>query len=135
MAMRRTKWGTRRTTSTRTSRTRGGNINRPWSTSEMAFMRKFYRKFETAWVARQLGRTVYSVRYKAVDLCIKKAAPSIWKGNRGASNAFSSFNKGRGGTMKTNRTTTKRRTPSTRSWRATSKKRTSRKSTTRRRTR
>jgi hypothetical protein len=48
-------------------------------------MRKYYRNNETSWVARQLGRTVYSVRYKACDLNIRKARPSVWKGNTGVS--------------------------------------------------
>ena len=56
----------------------GGNV---WSRQEIAFMRKYYRKYPTAWVARQLGRTVYSVRYKASDLSIKKAQPSVWREN------------------------------------------------------
>ena len=66
---------TRRTTTRRTAKN-GGN---PWSRQEIAFLRKNYRKNETAWVARQLGRTVYSVRYKASDLSIRKANPSTWK--------------------------------------------------------
>lgn len=60
--------------------TRGG---RQWSREEIAFMRKYYRNNETSWVARQLGRTVYSVRYKASDLNIRKANPSVWRGNTG----------------------------------------------------
>ncbi|UCC43762.1 MAG: hypothetical protein JSU65_11655 [Candidatus Zixiibacteriota bacterium] len=86
MAYRQTKRRTRRAVSrrpaTRRVRTRratnGGN---QWSREEIAFMRKFYRNHSTAWIARQLGRTVYSVRYKASDLCIKKANPSAWKDN------------------------------------------------------
>jgi len=61
---------------------RGGN---PWSRQEIAFMRKYYRNNETSWIARQLGRTVYSVRYKASDLNIRKASPSVWRGNTGVS--------------------------------------------------
>ena len=68
----------RKATSRRASN--GGNV---WSRQEIAFLRKYYRKFETAWVARQLGRTVYSVRYKASDLSIKKASPKVWKGHTG----------------------------------------------------
>ena len=71
---------TRRTTAPRRSKARGG---RPWSRQEIAFLRKNYRQNETSWVARQLGRTVYSVRYKASDLNIRKAKPSVWKGNKG----------------------------------------------------
>ena len=71
---------TRKTTPRRASN--GGNV---WTRQEIAFLRKYYRKHETAWCARQLGRTVYSVRYKASDLSIKKAAPSVWKGNKGGS--------------------------------------------------
>lgn len=62
------------------SATNGGN---PWSRQEIAFMRKYYRNNETSWVARQLGRTVYSVRYKASDLSIRKSRPSVWKGQKG----------------------------------------------------
>ena len=80
---------TRRTASNRVTRTtrrsskaKGGS---QWSREEIAFMRKYYRNNETSWVARQLGRTVYSVRYKASDLNIKKARPSVWRGKTGVS--------------------------------------------------
>lgn len=71
---------TRRQVTRRTTRraSNGGNV---WSRQEIAFMRKYYRKYPTSWVARQLGRTVYSVRYKASDLSIKKARPSVWREN------------------------------------------------------
>lgn len=72
---------TRKPVSRRTRQaSQGGN---PWSSQEIAFIRKYYRNNETSWVARQLGRTVYSVRYKACDLSIKKARPSVWRGNNG----------------------------------------------------
>jgi hypothetical protein len=86
MAYRRTRTRTRRVSNRRpstrryTSR-RAANGGNQWSRQDIAFMRKYYRKFPTAWVARQLGRTVYSVRYKASDLNIKKAKPSVWKDN------------------------------------------------------
>lgn len=85
MAKRKPVRKTRRAVAPRRKATR---VARPWSREEVAFMRKYYRKFETTWIARQLRRTVYSVRYKAVDLSIKKASPSIWRGNRGTANAF-----------------------------------------------
>ena len=70
---------TRRPVPRRTRRaSNGGNV---WTRQEISFMRKYYRKYPTAWIARQLGRTVYSVRYKASDLSIKKARPSIWREN------------------------------------------------------
>ena len=69
---------TRRTASRKISTRRASNGGNLWSREEIAFMRKFYRNHETAWVARQLGRTVYSVRYKASDLSIKKTNPSKW---------------------------------------------------------
>jgi hypothetical protein len=72
--MRSRKTSTRRASGRRTSK-----VNRQWTRQECAFMRKFYRTTSTRWVARQLGRSVYSVRYKAVDLSIKKANPSVWK--------------------------------------------------------
>jgi hypothetical protein len=45
----------------------------------MSFMRRHYRTNTTKWVARQLGRTVYSVRYKASSMRIRKANPSVWR--------------------------------------------------------
>ena len=84
MAMRKTYRRTRRPVTRRTR----SRVARPWTREEIQFMRKFYRNYETTWIARQLGRTVYSVRYKAVDLSIKKSSPSVWRGNRGAANAF-----------------------------------------------
>jgi hypothetical protein len=71
-----TRRATTRRTTPRRSAKRGGS---PWTRQEIAFLRKNYRKNETAWVARKLGRTVYSVRYKASDLKIRKANPSTWK--------------------------------------------------------
>lgn len=76
MAMRRNSFRS----TTRRGRSRGKN-NRPWTGQEISFMRKYYRSYPTTWCARQLGRTVYSIRYKAVDLNIKKANPSVWKSN------------------------------------------------------
>ncbi len=77
--------GTRRYNTRRPTRrtAKGGS---PWSREEISFMRKYYRNNETSWVARQLGRTVYSVRYKASDLNIRKARPSVWRGNTGTAN-------------------------------------------------
>ncbi|MEW6051848.1 MAG: hypothetical protein AB1644_12415 [Candidatus Zixiibacteriota bacterium] len=73
-----------RKSNSRTQRTRSFNKGgRPWSAQEIAFLRKFYRCNETKWVARQLGRTAYSVRYKASSLNIRKYNPSQWKGNHG----------------------------------------------------
>lgn len=80
------KTNVRRARPTRKASSR--KVSRPWTRDEIAFMRKYYRGYETAWVARQLGRTVYSVRYKAVDLSIKKASPKVWKGRTGAPNSF-----------------------------------------------
>lgn len=137
MAIRKTR--TTRKPARKPMRNAAHKASRPWTTGECSFMRKYYRKFETAWCARQLGRTVYSVRYKAVDLSIKKASPSIWKGNKGPTNAFRSF--GKSTTRKvTRRATTKRRTSTKPSWRASAKKKAARKpkarkTTTRRRTR
>lgn len=69
---------TTRRTFRRTTR-RGANGGRTWSRTEIAFLRKHYRKNPTSWCARQLGRTAYAVRYKASDLSIKKANPSVWR--------------------------------------------------------
>lgn len=68
--------------------TKNRRLARPWTREEIQFMRKYYRNYETAWIARQLGRTVYSVRYKAVDLHLRKASPKVWKGNVGSPKAF-----------------------------------------------
>jgi hypothetical protein len=54
-------------------------VARVWTREEISFLRKWYRNHDTSWCARQLGRTVYSVRYKASDLSIRKANPSMWK--------------------------------------------------------
>lgn len=117
----------------RATRRSASKVNRPWTREEIAFMRKYYRKFETAWCARQLGRSVYSVRYKAVDLSIKKANPSVWRGNKGPANAFKSF--GSPKRKPARRTATTRRTKATRSYRASSKKRTARKAAPKRKAR
>lgn len=77
MAFKKNRHSTRRATS-RTNRAKGG---RPWTRQDIAFLRKNYRNNATKWVARQLGRTAYSVRYKASSLSIKKAKPSIWRAN------------------------------------------------------
>jgi len=132
MAMRRTKTA-RRSVSRRRTTTR--RIARPWTREEIAFMRKYYRKFETSWIARQLGRTVYSVRYKAVDLSIRKASPSVWKGNKGSANAFRRTQPKRAKTTTRRRVTKTRRTTSNRRYRATNKRRVTRKATPRRRNR
>ncbi len=86
MAMRRTSYRTRRANLPR--RTPSRRFARPWAREEIAFMRKYYRNYETAWIARQLGRTVYSVRYKAVDLHIRKSPPSVWRGKKGSPKTF-----------------------------------------------
>jgi len=104
-------------------------VARPWSREEMAFMRKYYRRFETAWCARQLGRTVYSVRYKAVDLNLKKASPSVWKGNKGPVNAFKAYGKP---SRPTSRKAASRRTTSrSKSWKASTTRRAPRKASAR----
>ena len=51
---------------------------RVWTPQEIAFLRKFYRNHQTTWCANQLGRTVYSIRYKASTLSIRKTNPSNW---------------------------------------------------------
>ena len=114
MAMRRTSYRTRRANWPRQSPSR--RFARPWAREEITFMRKFYRNYETAWIARQLGRTVYSVRYKAVDLSIRKASPTVWKGNTGSPNAFHRPSSGRWTSPSKSPKTRSRRTP--RSWKA-----------------
>ncbi len=101
-------------------------VARPWTREEIAFMRKFYRNYETAWIARQLGRTVYSVRYKAVDLNIRKASPTIWKGNTGNANAFHRPTTGRWNQTTWTRKTRPRRSTRTRTMRAVTRRRTPR---------
>jgi len=117
MAMRKPRSPRRRATATRRPVRK---VSRQWTRQEMAFMRKFYRKFETAWVARQLGRTVYSVRYKAVDMQLRKANPSVWKGNKGSSNEFTKAY-GKISRPAPRRATPKRNTKK-RTWRAAPKK-------------
>ena len=122
----------RPTTKRSTRRPARRKATRPWSRGECAFMRKYYRNQETKWVASQMRRTVYSVRYKAVDLNIKKSKPSVWKGNKGPKTAFKRF----GGSTKTGRKPAARRRPTTRkSYRTSTSRRTSRKNSTRRKAR
>ncbi len=114
------KTSTRRSTRKAAPRRTVRKVARPWTREEMSFMRKYYRRYETAWCARQLGRTVYSVRYKAVDLSLKKASPSVWRGNKGPANAFK---KGWGkATRPTTRKAATRRTTRTKSWKASTTK-------------
>lgn len=126
MPMRKTKT-TRRAVPRRRKTT--SRVARPWSRQEIAFMRKFYKKFETAWVARQLGRTVYSVRYKAVDLSIKKANPTVWRGNKGPANAFRLSSPKRRPTPR--RAKPIRKTTTRRGYRASNKRKITRKATKR----
>lgn len=122
----------KRPTRSSTRRPARRKATRPWSRAECAFMRKYYRNHETKWVASQMRRTVYSVRYKAVDLNIKKSKPSVWKGNKGPKTAFKRF----GGSTKAGRKSTARRRPtSRRTFRTTSRRRKTRKSSARRTTR
>ena len=121
MARKRTRTARRRTTPTQKFTGRKSISGNPWTRQEIAFMRKYYRNNDTEWVARQLGRSVYSVRYKASDLNIKKAAPSIYRGTKGATSATSAR-------KASNRRTT-RRTPKRRVARTT--RRTARKSRSR----
>lgn len=127
MAIRKTR--TSRKSTRRPSRRAAHKVNRQWTRQEISFMRKYYRKFETAWCARQLRRSVYSIRYKAVDLSLKKANPSVWKGNKGPSNAFKSFGSP---VRKQVRKTATRKNTRTRTWKATSKRKTTRKAAPRR---
>ena len=121
---------TRTTSRNWTRRSSRRKVSRPWTREEMAFMRKYYRNYETSWVARQLGRTVYSIRYKAVDLHLRKANPSVWKGNRGAANAFRKPTSRRKPQSTPRRRTARRTTK--RTWRASTTRRTPRRSKPRR---
>jgi hypothetical protein len=129
MAMRRTSYRTRRANWPRRSPSR--RVARPWTREEIAFMRKFYRNYETAWIARQLGRTVYSVRYKAVDLNIRKASPTVWKGHTGSPKAFNWPSPKRWNQPSRFPKTYPRRTPRTWKTRSGSTRRTPRRSTRR----
>jgi len=113
---------------------RASNGGNTWSRDEVAFMRKYYRVNETAWVARKLGRTVYSVRYKASDLNIKKSRPSIWRGNEGVTKAKSKAAKKtrRPSTRKAYRAKSPRRSSTRRASTRRTKSRTTRRATSRR---
>lgn len=119
MAFRKTRTSRPRPKTRKTTHRRASNGGNVWTRQEVAFLRKYYRKHETAWCARQLGRTVYSVRYKASDLSIKKASPSVWKGNKGGSVKLTRTTKSRTTRKPARRTATRTR------W-AASKKRTTR---------
>lgn len=133
MAYRKTRTAKRRATtrraSTRRTVGRRGVAGTPWSKQELAFLRKYYRNNETSWVARQLGRSVYSVRYKASDLSIKKASPSVWKGNKGVTKPA---RKATGRKATTRRAASTRRRSSARRRYASPKRRTARASARRR---
>ncbi len=104
---------TRRTSKT-THRANGGI---PWSRTEIAFLRKNYRNNPTSWCARQLGRTAYAVRYKASDLSIKKANPSVWRASGKTTRTFGFTAKpsfGRSTWRKPARRSTSRRAPRSR---------------------
>lgn len=116
MATKKNRTSFRRATSRRTFRTttrRGTNGGRPWTAQEISFMRKFYKTNPTSWCARQLGRTAYAVRYKASDLSIKKANPSIWRSNKPTKTFHFSTKTtfGRSTWRKPTRRSTGRRTP------------------------
>lgn len=111
---------------------RASNGGNTWSREEVAFMRKYYRVNETAWVARKLGRTVYSVRYKASDLNIKKSRPSIWRGNTGMTKAKATKKTRRPSTRKAYRAKSTRRTSTRRATTRRTKSRTTRRATSRR---
>lgn len=64
---------------------------REWTPWETRFLRKYYRNYETRWLARQLGRTVNAVQQKGRSLSLCKAHPTVWRGNRGPWNAFKEF--------------------------------------------
>lgn len=128
MATRKTNTARRAVSRRRTSPRK---VTKQWSSQEIQFMRKYYRQYETSWIARQLGRTVYSVRYKACTLNIKKANPNVWKGNKGTKNAWNSFSP-KGSRPTTSRTTRSRRTTKTGQWKATQRTRQNRRSTPRR---
>ncbi|MEA2031051.1 MAG: hypothetical protein U9N55_05600 [candidate division Zixibacteria bacterium] len=128
MAMRKFKTARRAVTRRQTSR-----VARPWTREEMTFMRKYYRRYETTWIARQMGRTVYSIRYKAVDMNIKKASPSVWRGNKGPANSFHrSTPKRPTTTNRTRRAKTTRKTSRPRKYNASTTRRMPRKAMSRR---
>lgn len=133
MAYRKTRTAKRRATtrnaSTRRTAGRRGVAGTPWSKQELSFLRKYYRNNETSWVARQLGRSVYSVRYKASDLSIKKASPSVWKGNKGVTKPA---RKATGRKATTRRAASTRRSKTARRRYASPKRRTARASARRR---
>mgnify|MGYP001203861968 CR=1 FL=1 len=105
-------------TSRRNSKTtRRANGGRPWSRTEIAFLRKNYRNNPTSWCARQLGRTAYAVRYKASDLSIKKANPSVWRASGKPTRTYGFTTKttwGRPSFRKPARRSTSRRAPRSR---------------------
>lgn len=106
------------------NRRRVAKIARVWSHEEVSFLRKHYRNHDTTWCAKQLGRTVYSVRYKACDLSIRKGSPSTWK-NPGKKVIFKATTKSTTRRKVTTRKKTTTRGKKTR-WASTTKKNKSR---------
>jgi len=116
MATRKNRTNFRRATSRRTFRRttrKSANGGRTWTRTEIAFLRKNYRNNPTSWCARQLGRTAYAVRYKASDLSIKKANPSVWRASGKPTGKYYSSKPSwnRPTWRKPTRRTTNRRTP------------------------
>jgi hypothetical protein len=57
----------------------------------LSFLRKFYRRYDTTWLAKQLKRTRYGVLHKAKRLGLIKVADGSYKGNKGDRYAYRDF--------------------------------------------
>lgn len=62
-----------------------------WAPIEVSFLRKFYRRYDTTWLAKQLKRTRYGVLHKAKRLGLTKVVGGSYKGNKGDRYAYRDF--------------------------------------------
>ncbi len=65
----------------RTKRNTFTRGQKAWTKREEAVLRKYYRHMPTKWLERKLKRTAYSIRWRASQLQIRKARPTIWRAN------------------------------------------------------
>ena len=62
-----------------------------WAPIEVSFLRRFYRRHDTGWVAKQLKRTRYGVLHKAKRINLTKVADGSYKGHKGDRYAYRDF--------------------------------------------
>ncbi len=51
--------------------------SKPWSNSELDFLKEKFSTMETVYIAKEMGRTVSSIQAKACDLGLKKTKKDL----------------------------------------------------------